>query len=260
MPRTPTPDGSPNGAELANGTGIDDPDSDDDMFQDGVETNTGVWVSATDTGTDPLDDDSDDDTILDGVENHDLPFDAGNAATPGSDPNIWDTDGDLANDGYEIANGSDPTDPGSTAALPPISFRPGLVGGDLTDPEDDGIDVEDTAGTNFDWLGITASSEEYFTDATAGGSNEGAFDIFDNKVRAGASASGAALDHPRMRPSSSPSPSRLTHFTITSGNDSPNRDPRDWQILGSNDGVNFTPIFTRADDNADLDSAQPGRH
>jgi hypothetical protein len=36
----------------------------------------------------------------------------------------------------------------------------------------------------------------------------------------------------------------LTHFTITSSNDSQPRDPRIWNILGSNDGVVFTPIFS----------------
>ena len=35
---------------------------------DSVETNTGVYVSPTDTGTDPNDADSDDDTYSDGAE------------------------------------------------------------------------------------------------------------------------------------------------------------------------------------------------
>ena len=42
----------------------------------------------------------------------------------------------------------------------------------------------------------------------------------------------------------------LGRFTITSGNDTPARDPRVWQILGSNDGLNFTPIFSQNDPNA----------
>src|SRR5688500_7713678 len=34
-----------------------------------------------------------------------------------------------------------------------------------------------------------------------------------------------------------PPPSRLlTHYSITSANDFPGRDPRDWRVLGSNDG------------------------
>ena len=39
----------------------------------------------------------------------------------------------------------------------------------------------------------------------------------------------------------------LTHFTIASADDRPERDPVAWQILGSTDGVVFTPIFTQTD-------------
>jgi DNA-binding beta-propeller fold protein YncE len=45
-----------------------DPDDDGDGLLDSVETNTGVFVSASDTGSNPLDADSDDDGRLDGVE------------------------------------------------------------------------------------------------------------------------------------------------------------------------------------------------
>jgi hypothetical protein len=44
----------------------------------------------------------------------------------------------------------------------------------------------------------------------------------------------------------------LTHLTITSSNDSPARDPRVWAILGSNDGVNFTPIVSFNDPSRSL--------
>ncbi len=40
----------------------------------------------------------------------------------------------------------------------------------------------------------------------------------------------------------------LTSYTITSGDDNPMRDPKDWTISGSNDGVNFTAIDTRSDE------------
>ncbi len=51
-------------------------DSDGDGLDDSVETDTGVYVSPTDTGTDPNDADSDDDTYNDGAE-----------VTAGTDPN-----------------------------------------------------------------------------------------------------------------------------------------------------------------------------
>lgn len=60
-----------------------DPDDDGDGLLDSVETNTGVFVSASDTG---------------------------------SDPNQADSDGDGIDDGSEVANGSDPNDAGSPGA------------------------------------------------------------------------------------------------------------------------------------------------
>ena len=35
----------------------------------------------------------------------------------------------------------------------------------------------------------------------------------------------------------------LTHFTVSSANDVPARDPTVWEVQGSNDGENFTTIF-----------------
>lgn len=66
--------------EIEGGTKADDPDTDDDGLNDGVETNSGIFVSASDTGTDPT---------------------------------KADTDGDGLADGAEVAGGSDPFDPDS---------------------------------------------------------------------------------------------------------------------------------------------------
>lgn len=97
-------------AELGLGTDPQNADTDEDGYIDGVETNTGTWISVTDTGTDPLNEDSDLDLLLDGVENPDLPYDAGNPTTqPGTNPNIADTDGDFVNDGDEVSRGRNPT-------------------------------------------------------------------------------------------------------------------------------------------------------
>lgn len=43
-------------------------DTDQDLLQDIHETNTGIYVSPTDTGTDPNDPDTDGDGLLDGIE------------------------------------------------------------------------------------------------------------------------------------------------------------------------------------------------
>ena len=107
-----------------------------------------------------------------------------------------------------------------------------LIGGDLTDPEDDGVDG---ANTNWNWTSISASSEEKWT-------SEGSFNVFDNKV--GATNNKWCCNGPTQWISVGFSqPYILSHFTITSGNDVTSRDPDIWKIQGSNDGDNWTDIF-----------------
>ena len=85
-------------------------DTDGDGLNDDVETNTGEWVSVSNTGTDPLNADSDDDNIVDGVENPDLPYNEEDPENqPGSDPNSSDTDGDGVLDGRELILETNPT-------------------------------------------------------------------------------------------------------------------------------------------------------
>jgi hypothetical protein len=79
---------------------IEYPDSDGDGIWDDYETNTGVFVSATDTGTDPNDSDSDDDGIKDGYETNTGVFVS--ATVTGTDPNDSDSDDDSVIDGNEI--------------------------------------------------------------------------------------------------------------------------------------------------------------
>jgi len=85
------------------GTDPNDNDSDDDSLLDGVETNTGIWLSTSDTGTDPLSDDTDDDGLLDGVETNTAEY--VDASDKGTDPNNPDTDGDGLLDGAESNSG-----------------------------------------------------------------------------------------------------------------------------------------------------------
>ena len=68
-----------------------DADDDGDGLLDSVETNTGTFVGAQDTGTNPL---------------------------------LADSDGDTYSDGVEVAQGSDPTDPASTPDAPHIPALP----------------------------------------------------------------------------------------------------------------------------------------
>ena len=115
-----------------------------------------------------------------------------------------------------------------------------LIGGDLTDPEDDGIDGTDGAAGNWNWTSILASSENAWI-------SEGAYNVFDNQV------GGGDMKWCCEGPTQSiyvqfSTTYVLTHFTITSGNDAGGRDPDQWEIQGSNDGSNWTTIFEYDDD------------
>ena len=87
---TPANDGTDTDSDLLCDAG--DPDDDGDGLSDLVETNTGLFISALDTGTDPL------------------------------EP---DTDGDSFSDGEEVGAGSDPNDsasaPGGSIAVPALT-------------------------------------------------------------------------------------------------------------------------------------------
>lgn len=107
-----------------------------------------------------------------------------------------------------------------------------LLGGDLTDPENDG---NDSNGTGFNWLSTAASSENNF-----GG--EGALDVFDNQVGSG-STKWCCTGPPQWVAVELAQPYVLTHFTIAAGNDVAQRDPTTWAIEGSLDGSAWTPIF-----------------
>ncbi len=123
-------DGLADGVETNTGTFVDatntgtdpnDPDTDDDGLADGVETNTGTFVSAADTGTDPHVADTDSDGLSDGAETGTGTF--VDATNTGTNPHLADTDGDTISDGVET--GLDPnTD--STAA---INLLPSTGGG-----------------------------------------------------------------------------------------------------------------------------------
>lgn len=115
-----------------------------------------------------------------------------------------------------------------------------LIGGDLTDPEDDGIDGTDGAAGNWNWTSILASSENAWT-------SEGAYNVFDNKV-GGGDMKWCCLGPTQSIYVQFSTTYVLTHFTITSGNDSVGRDPDQWEIQGSNDGTNWTTIFEYDDD------------
>jgi uncharacterized repeat protein (TIGR02543 family) len=78
-------------------------DSDGDGLFDAMETNAGVWVSLSNTGTNPNKADTDGDGLADGNEVYQHL----------TNPNLADTDGDGIPDGIEIHKGTNPLDPAS---------------------------------------------------------------------------------------------------------------------------------------------------
>lgn len=108
-------DGLNNDAEFARRTNPRNQDTDGDGLNDFVETGTGVFVSASDTGSDPLRADTDGDRLSDGAEVTGL-F--------SSNPNLADTDGDGADDRTEQRAGTVPTD-ASIGRLPVPVFNAG---------------------------------------------------------------------------------------------------------------------------------------
>ncbi len=110
-------DGLTNLQEYQRGTHPRLSDTDGDGLSDLVETNTGVWVSATNTGSNPLLADTDGDGLNDGREVTMLP-------AP-SNPNLADSDGDGRSDAEEVAGGTDPLiGTLATSSMPVITTSP----------------------------------------------------------------------------------------------------------------------------------------
>lgn len=107
-------DGMDNLAEFVAGSHPGNGDTDGDGLGDAVETGTGTWESATNTGTNRLKPDTDGDGLLDGQENNSGMYIS--VTDTGTNPNLADTDGDGFNDYLEISRGADPTQAGSTPA------------------------------------------------------------------------------------------------------------------------------------------------
>jgi hypothetical protein len=148
-----------------------------------------------------------------------------------------------------------------SAALPPAALaftargngQASLIGHDLTDPEDDG-DPEN----NVNYNATFAASEEPGFGNSAPDEGEAAFNVFDNRVDEGGNDKWCCGDknnfpvNPISIDATFASPIFLKRFTLTSGDDSPERDPRVWEIQGSNDGINFTTIYSRNDPTASV--------
>jgi hypothetical protein len=112
----------------------DDNDMDTDGLPDIVESDTGVFVSTSDTGSDPLLPDTDGDMLIDGDEVH----------IHGSDPNVVDTDADGVDDGDDVTfHCTDPGDPDSDGDGLDDFVEVTVHGTDPLDPDSDGDGFSD---------------------------------------------------------------------------------------------------------------------
>jgi len=109
----------------------------------------------------------------------------------------------------------------------------GLVGGDLTDPENDG-DPENDLRYNATFR---SSVNPGF------GGHENAFNVFDNRV-GGSNDKWCCNANVWVEADFGDKRYTLTSFTASSANDEWYRDSIKWQILGSNDGIKYTTIFS----------------
>lgn len=122
-----------------------------------------------------------------------------------------------------------------------------LIGNDLTHPS--GPMVENVSDPNWGFIDIFSNNEPGF------GGGEFAFNVFDDQVGSGNAkwcCAAPSLANPLFVGVEFAGPIELTDFTIASSNDTPGRDPRVWNIEGSNDGVNWDPIFVQDDSSASL--------
>ncbi len=137
-----------------------------------------------------------------------------------------------------------------------------LVGGDLTDPENninDNVPLSPNGGSGFNWVTSIATSSNFFTPGKSPG--EGALDLFDNKVGGGEAKwyDGGVLPSPGYRVAVQfPVQYALTRFTVASANDTPGRDPDIWRIIASDDGSTWVTLFAQSNDGVSVGGAVGG--
>ena len=118
-----------------------------------------------------------------------------------------------------------------------------LIGGDLTDPEDDGA-----ADADEGYNAIFSSNEE-----PGFGGGEFSFNVFDNRLGPSndkwCCGKGGGIPEEGLHVTAELEEAYvLTHFTVSSANDVPARDPTVWEVQGSNDGEKFDTIYAHDGD------------
>ena len=226
----PDSDGSTNLEEYAQKSDPQLADTDGDGLLDGVESNTGEYLDASDTGTSPLFADTDHDGLIDSVETNTGVFI--DAAQPGTDPNKIDSDFDGYGDLLEIRQGLSPLD---EAAHPLIPLTTVLEGNDLTDRISDGSAIV-----------------KQFPDPSEANGDAGA--VFDNSL-AGSGADWLTQygdgtgDYPFIYLQITFEEAIILNRFNLGAPTNLDLGPNTWAIEGSNDGETFNTIFYRSNAN-----------
>jgi hypothetical protein len=136
-----------------------------------------------------------------------------------------------------------------------------LLGSDLTDIDNDGVEASYAPPADYGGFDATffSSDEEGFNDGIVPPAvlpGEAAFNVFDNMLDVGNAKWCCGTTFPQIVGAdftdTLSTAYLLTHFTVSSANDAPERDPRVWRIEGSNDGETWTTIFSQDNPNAPL--------
>jgi hypothetical protein len=109
-----------------------------------------------------------------------------------------------------------------------------LIGGDLTDPENDGF-VNSYVNYNATFRSSVKSGF---------GGREKAFNVFDNTLTGGNGKWCCNGGDVWVEADFGTDRYILDMFTLSSANDRSNRDSDQWRILGSNDGINYTALYS----------------
>ena len=109
-----------------------------------------------------------------------------------------------------------------------------LVGGDLTDPENDGLV---NSNVNYDATFRSSVNPGF-------GGREKAFNVFDNTLTSRNGKWCCSGGNVWVEADFGTDRYILDMFTLSSANDVPNRDSDQWRILGSNDGINYTALYS----------------
>ncbi|WP_367135872.1 GH92 family glycosyl hydrolase [Saccharothrix sp. HUAS TT1] len=141
--------------------------------------------------------------------------------------------------------------PGEPTVSDPLfatSFEDGQPQPDWTSTVETGPDgTPRTSGVNgSDSTSIPGNVTDRVVDVVANSENSAAGEVAGNLVDANGSSKWLTFTSTGWARFTFAEPVAVQRYAMTSANDAPERDPRDWALRGSNDGTTWTPVDARA--------------